>query len=173
MDSKRKIKVITILSVFVAILSLGIGYSSMVTNEKESGVSTRIENIYDIKLDNINEAIASKEEIEYSVKPVIVGNEIDFSLKNFIYDNSISFKFDIINNGNVDVEIKNIELEGIEAYANNLEYSMSNIQVGDIIKGNANIKDNTFVLKYKDPIYDKYNNLINIDLDKLVLKIEF
>jgi len=173
MDSKRKIKVITILSVLVAILSLGIGYSSMVINDKESGISTQVENVYDIKLDNVNNAITSKEEIVYSVEPVIVGNEIDFSIKNFVFDNSVSFKFDIINNGNVDVKIKSIQLEGIEAFANNLEYSMSNIQVGDIIKGKASIKDNTFILKYKDPIYDKYNNLINIDLDKLVLKIEF
>ena len=53
-DTKNRIKVITVLAFLIALLSVGIGYSSYNTTIEVSGKAIAIENVYDIRLDNIN-----------------------------------------------------------------------------------------------------------------------
>ena len=172
-NGRSRIKIITFLSLIIALISLGIGYMAYSMNNEVSGTSTIVESVYDIKMDNINSASTSKEDIVYKTKPFVVGNEVTFGIGNFSHEGNVSFKFDIYNNGNVDAIIKSIELIGIDNYSKNIEYSLSNIKVGDVIKGESKIVDNTFKLNYKNPIYDKRNNLISVDLDEVVLKINF
>ena len=50
-NNKSRIKMITIMAFLVAILSIGIGYSSYNTTIEVSGKAIAIENEYDIKLD--------------------------------------------------------------------------------------------------------------------------
>ena len=172
-NSKTRIKIITILSMIVAVFSLGIGYSAYNINNEESGIATVIKDIYDIKIDNINSELTSNENITFKEKPVSTYNEVFFSVANLIHENNISYKFDIINSGNIDIEIENIELKGIDNYKDNITFKIDNLKIGDIIKGEEQVKDNTFTLTYTNPIYDKYNNLMVVDLDNLKLIITF
>ena len=59
-DTKNRIKVITVLAFLIALLSVGIGYSSYNTTIEVSGKAIAIENVYDIRLDNINSVISSE-----------------------------------------------------------------------------------------------------------------
>lgn len=172
-NNKTKIRYITILAAVIAILSLGIGYSSYSTTNDNSGTSEVLKSEYDIKLDKIHNKKTSNKEIKYKQSPIITGDEISFSISNFIYDNSISFKFDINNAGTVKVKIKDIKVTGLDKYEDVLSYNISNIKVGDIIKPDSVIKDNEFVLKYKQAILNEYGENMNLELDNIVLTIEF
>ncbi len=171
--NRSRIKIITILSIIVSIISLGYSYSVYNSNNESSGIATIVENVYDIKIENINSEKTSNEDIAFKEKPVSTYNEVFFSITNLSYENSISYKFDITNSGNIDILIDNIELEGIEEYKDNISFSIDNINKGDIIKGEEQKKNNTFTLSYNNPIYDKNKNLIAIDLNDLKLKISF
>lgn len=172
-NTKIKIRYITIFAAVIAILSLGIGYSSYTTTNEISGTSEILKSEYDIKLDKIHEKKTSNKEIKFKQQPIITGNEISFSISNFIYNNNISFKFDINNAGTVKVRIKEIKVTGLDKYETSLSYKLSNIKVGDVIKPDTIIKDNEFILKYKQAILNEYGENINLDLDNIILTIVF
>ena len=149
-DTKNRIKVITVLAFLIALLSVGIGYSSYNTTIEVSGKAIAIENVYDIRLDNINS-------VNTSLTP----------------NNSVTFKFDLYNESLIPTKIKNITLKGIEKYNDNLVYNISNLNIGDVIKGESKILDNTFTLSYKEAYKDEFGNPLNLNLENLSLIIEF
>ena len=171
-SSKTKLKYITILAFIVALLSLGIGYSSYNTTVDATGTSEKLESIYEVRITNIHEDKTSSNTILYKQKPTITGNDISFSISNFEEKGSISFKFDIENLGNIDAKVKGIKLVGLDKYESSMEYKISNLKVGDIIKGDSKIKDNSFKLTYKTKVLDQLGNPINLELENLVLTIE-
>ena len=172
-NTKNKIKIITIMAFLIAIISIGVGYSSYNTSAEISGKATAVDNTYSIKIDNIKEISTSIDTTIYKEEPSIIGNSINFSITSISPNNSISFKFDLYNEGILPVKIKSINLKGIELYQNNLEYRISNIKTGDIIKGESKILDNTFVLEYKEQFKDEYGNPLNLNLDNISLIIDF
>ena len=172
-NNKNRIKIITIMAFLVAMLSIGIGYSSYNTTIEVSGTAIAIENEYDIKLDNIKEVSTSLNTILFKADPSIINNSINFSITSMVPNNHVSFKFDLYNESLIPTKIKNITLKGLEKYQANLEYSITNLKVGDVIKGESKILDNTFVLNYKEPLKDEYGNSLNLNLDNLSLVIEF
>ena len=172
-NTKGRIKIITIMAFLVALLSVGIGYSSYNTTIEVSGKAIAIENVYNIRLDNINNAKTSLNNILFREEPSIIGNSINFAITSISPDGSVSFNFDLYNDGLIPTKIKNITLKGIENYQNNIEYNVSNIAIGDVIKGETKVLDNTFTLKYKEAQRDEYNNPLNLNLDNLSLIIEF
>ena len=172
-NNKNRIRYITILAAVIAILSLGIGYSSYSTTNDASGTSEILKSKYDIKLDNIHSKKTSNKDITYKLAPTITGNEISFSVSNLIYNNNVSFKFDIKNEGTVKVKVKSIKVTGLDKYEKSLTYELSNIKVGDVIKSDSVIKDNEFILKYKQAILDEQGQNMNLELDNIVLAIEF
>ena len=64
-------------------------------------------------------------------------------------------------------------MTGLDKYENSLSYTLSNIKVGDVIKPGTVIKDNEFVLKYKQAILNDYGENINLELDNIVVTIVF
>ena len=172
-NTKNKIKIITIMAFLVAILSIGVGYSSYNTTNEISGKATIIENLCDIKIDNIKDVNTSLETITFKDTPSIISNTINFSITSMVPNNNISFKFDLYNEGILPVKIKNITLKGIDKYQEYLEYSISNIAINDVIKGETKLLDNTFTLNYKEVLKDEYGNPLNINLDNLSLVIDF
>ena len=85
-NTKNKIKIITIMAFLVAILSIGVGYSSYNTTNEISGKATIIENLCDIKIDNIKDVNTSLETITFKDTPSIISNTIIISIiiKNII-----------------------------------------------------------------------------------------
>lgn len=172
-NNKSRIKMITIMAFLVAILSIGIGYSSYNTTIEVSGKAIAIENEYDIKLDNIKDINSSLNTILFKEDPNIIGNTINFSLSSMVPNNQVSFKFDLYNESIIPTKIKSITLKGIDNYLSNLEYGVTNIAVGDVIKGETKLLDNTFTLIYKEAVKDEYGNPLNLNLNNLSLVIEF
>ena len=172
-NTKSRIKIITIMAFLVAILSIGVGYSSYNTTIEVTGKAIAIENEYDIKLDNIKEVSTSLNTILFSAEPSIINNSINFSITSMVPNNQATFKFDLYNNSLIPTKIKKITLKGLEKYQDNIEYSITNLKVGDIIKGESQVLDNVFLLNYKEPLKDEFGNSLNLNLDNLSLVIEF
>ena len=172
-DTKNRIKVITVLAFLIALLSVGIGYSSYNTTIEVSGKAIAIENVYDIRLDNINSVNTSLNTTVFKEEPRIIGNSINFAITSLTPNNSVTFKFDLYNESLIPTKIKNITLKGIEKYNDNLVYNISNLNIGDIIKGESKILDNTFTLSYKEAYKDEFGNPLNLNLENLSLIIEF
>ena len=172
-NTKNKIKIITIMAFLVAVVSIGVGYSSYNTTIEISGKSTAIENICDMKFYNIKELNTSLDTIIYKDEPTIIGNTINFSITSMVPENSISFKFDLYNEGILPARIKGITLKGIEEYNDNLSYQITNLAINDIIKGETKLLDNTFTLEYKEIVKDEYGHPLNLNLDNLSLVIDF
>ena len=162
-NNKNRIKIITIMAFLVAILSIGVGYSSYNTTIEVSGKAMAIENEYDIKLDNIKEVSTSLNTILFSAEPSIINNSINFSLNSMVPNNQASFKFDLYNNSIIPTKIKSITLNGIDKYQANIEYKITNLAVGDVIKGESKILDNSFVLNYKEALKDEFGNPLNLN----------
>ncbi len=172
-NTKNRIKIITIMAFLVAILSIGIGYSSYNTTIEVSGKAIAVENENNIKIENIKDLNTSLNTILFKEEPSVIGNSINFAITSIVPNNKISFKFDLLNEGLIPTKVKAIELKGIDNYQDNLEYGISNIAVGDDIKGEAKILDNTFTLEYKNAVKDEFGNPMNLNLDNLSLIIEF
>ena len=171
-NSKTRIKYITVFASIVAILSLGIGYSSSNEERKISGTAEVVENIYEIILSNIHEVKTTNESVSFKQQPVINGKEIYFSISSLSPGSNASFKFDIENLGNINSKIKEIKLSGLENYEKNVSYKISNLKEKDRIKKESKIADNEFILSYDQALLDDSGNPINLDLDNLVLTIE-
>ena len=171
-SNKTRIKYITILAFIVAILSLGIGYSSYNTSVEVTGTSEIVESIYEVRLSTIHDEKTSNNTILYKQKPTITGNDISFSISNLEEKGKVSFKFDIENLGTIDAKVKSIKLSGLDEYEKSIEYKVSNLKIGDIIKQGAKVKDNSFTLTYKTKVLDQNGAPINLELENLVLTIE-
>ena len=164
-NSKTRIKYITIFASIVAILSLGIGYSSSNDERKISGTAEVVENIYEIILSNVHDVKTSNESVTFKQQPMINGSSLS-------PESNVSFKFDIENLGNINSKIKEIKLSGLENYEKNVSYKISNLKEKDRIKRESKIADNEFILSYDQALLDDSGNPINLELDNLVLTIE-
>ncbi len=172
-NTKNRLKIITILAFLVAVLSIGVGYSSYNTTIEVSGKAIAVETMGDLKIDNINNPTTTIDTILYKEQPVIEDNKIVFSITSFSPGNSVSFNFDLTNNGIIPIKISDIRIEGIDEYKDNFEYSITNINIGDIINRETNLLNNVFTMTYKEAVRDEYNNPLNLNLDNVTLVIEY
>lgn len=172
MDGIKKIKIIALLAFFVAVMSLGIGYSSLNTTLEISGMANVYQEKYEVLLSNVHSLLKSEGDTQIST-PIILNDTIIFDLKLTQLDNYVSFMFDIVNSGNQDAKITDVYVEGLNEYEQNLEVVYGENLKDKVIKGGEKVSNNLFKITYKNGIFDPYTGFQAIDLKgvKLVVKM--
>lgn len=172
MDGIKKIKIIALLAFFVAVMSLGIGYSSLNTTLEISGMANVYQEKYEVSLSNVHSLLKSEGDTQIST-PIILNDTIIFDLKLTQLDNYVSFMFDIVNSGNQDAKITDVYVEGLNEYEQNLEVVYGENLKDKVIKAGEKVSNSLFKITYKNGIFDPYTGFQAIDLKgiKLVVKM--
>ena len=172
MDGIKKIKIIAFLAFFVAIMSLGIGYSSLNTTLEISGIANVYQEKYEISLSNVHNLLKSEGDTQIST-PIVLDDVITVDFKLTQLNNYVSFMYDIVNSGNQDAKITDVYVEGLNGYEQNLEVVYGENLKGTVIKGGEKVQNNLFKVTYQNGIFDPYTGFQAIDLKgvKLVVKM--
>lgn len=173
MDGMKKIKIIAFLAFFVAIMSLGVGYSTLNTTLEINGIAKVYEEKYEVSVSNIHNVLKSEGETTIS-DPLVKDDVITFDFKLTQLNNYVSFMFDIVNTGNQDAIVKDIHIEGLDPYVANLEVNFNDSLKNTVITGGETLENNLIKIGYKEGIFDPYLGFQAVELRgvRVVVKLE-
>lgn len=176
MDQSKKIQIVAILALMIATMSLLVGFSSL-NAQLEIGNAVNVKNnewnVHFGKITNIgssNEAYARFT----SLPSVSEENELAVSFAALMSQpgNDISFNIEVINEGNIDAKVSDIDLSGISGYERYITWSITGITVGDVIAAEDIVDDVKITLSYNH-VYDNVLLFEEINLDDINAEIKF
>ncbi|MGN1337762.1 MAG: hypothetical protein ACI4WW_04730 [Candidatus Coprovivens sp.] len=185
MNQSKKITIIAVLAILFSLVSLGVSYSSLNTTNIENGVATIQEKYSEVKIEGLKN-IESSDKALFLLEPEVNSNKINFGVSLSEQNSNCKYSFNVINSGNIASMVKEIKINGLENYKDNVEVIVEGINVGDVINTRVDpIMVNVSVI-YNNPItvgtggyYDEYWNyqetfeVQSIDIENLELEIIF
>ncbi len=172
MKQNKKCTLFSVIGIFVAFVSLVTSLSAMGTSMAGNGVAMENKGVYDIKIDNVSE-IFSDEEIEVIKSPESKENMISYGVKLKNIDSTTQVQFDIENKGNVNAKVKNVKINGIENYKDNVDVKVLGLNVGDVIDAEIKNLGVKVITQYKNPVIDENGMFSSVILDNINVEIEF
>ena len=125
--------------------------------------------VWDIKFDSVSTIVLENNSMSTLKEPNIVQNSINYSMRLNKATGYGQFIFNIKNNGNIDVKVKEIVVTGIEGYEDNVNVKVDNLRIGDVIKSKTDLNNipSDIPMKYSykgDTSYhnsnSKYNSVV-------------
>lgn len=185
MNQSRKVTIIAVLAIVFSLVSLGVSYSSLNTVNIENGVATVQEKYSEIKLEGLKNIEVSDKAL-YLVEPEVNNNKVNFGVSLSEQDSNCKYTFNVLNTGNIASMVKEIKINGIDEYKDNLEVIVDGINVGDIVNTKSDPILVNVTIKYSNPVtistggyYDEFWNyqetfeVQGIDLNNVELEIVF
>lgn len=154
MEKRRQAKILAIIAIIIAILSMGFSFASMSTKLDIKGVATMGSSSWDVHFEQLSHATLFGQAIEIT-HPTITDNSTTIStydVKFLTTNDGISYDFKIVNDGGMDAKITTLNLtkplcEGSGAsklsdeqlVCKNLKYTLSysngvSLKVGDVLR---------------------------------------
>lgn len=169
----KKVTMITGIAIFLSVFSLSLSFGALGTSNALHGASIEKKEVWDIKYDNISTIVVDDNYVKVLKEPVVNGEVITYSISLSTTNNYGQFQFDIKNDGNVDAKVTNIIVDGIRDYEKYISVSLTDLEIGDVIKAGT-LKHNVKVITtYQDQFYDANMWPQSIDLENITIEIQF
>lgn len=170
MEQQKRIKTYQVLGIIIAIFSLILSLGSLTTTYAYTGIATISKDVYNVELKNVTDIYEDGETISILKNPIIIQNEIQYGLSIGKVNEYTKFQFNIENVGNVDASIKEIMIDGYEAYKDYITVEIHGLPEDKIIKGNSIAKIDV-ITTYKNPLLDETEEVLPIALNELSINI--
>ena len=191
MEKDRKTKILAVIAIIVAVISLTIGFAAFSTSLSIEGTGDVKASSWKVRFENLQPVQKVGTAVE-TTAPTINSN--DTSISNFDVSfttpgDSVSYTFDIANNGTFDAEITSINIptptcqgtgetaeEDATNVCENLEYKLTYTDGGATLAQTDTLnkgekKNVTLTLTYKDTITEEELPQDNVDISNLGISI--
>ncbi len=191
MEKDRKTKVLAVIAIIVAVISLTIGFAAFSTSLSIEGTGDVKASSWKVRFENLQTVQTVGTAVE-TTAPTI--NTNDTTISNFDVSfttpgDSVSYTFDIANKGTFDAEITSINIptptcqgtgetaeEDAANVCRNLEYKLTYTDGGTTLAQTDTLnkgekKNVTLTLTYKDTITEEELPQDNVDISNLGISI--
>lgn len=176
MEQSRKIQVVAILALMIATMSLLVGFSTLNAQLDIKGTATVKKVEWKIEFSNVNSISSSNEAYASFTTPPAI-NQSNSNLINFAATmaqpgHNVSFKVDIVNSGDIDAKVSEVDVSGITGYEKYVSWTITGVKEGDVIGAGETIEDVTVTLSYT---FAEDDTLVaeDINLSNLAARINF
>ena len=191
MEKDRKTKVLAVIAIIIAVVSLTIGFAAFSTSLSINGTGDVRASSWKVRFESLGSANLSGT-AEETTAPTINTNDTtisDFDVSFTTPGDSVSYTFDIANKGTFDAEITSINIPtptcqgtGVNAEQDaanvcaNLEYKLTYTDGGTTLAETDTLntgekKNVTLTLTYKDTITEAELPQENVDISNLGISI--
>lgn len=165
----KKSTFITTLTIIITIISLVSCFGVLGISNSVQGVSIKKQEVWEVNIDKITNLAMDEGAIEVINCPNFEKFKINYGIKLKSAPSVAQFEFMIKNDGNIDAIVSNIQVKGLEQYANNVTVTFTNLNVGDEIKHDTFVQVKV-ITSYNTQVYDDLMipqelNLDNIEID--------
>lgn len=160
-------------AVLISLFSLSLSFGALGTSNALKGTAIKNKKVWSVNIKNISTIAAGNEDVNVVHEPVVNGNVINYSMVLGHENEYGQFKFNIVNDGNIDARIKKINIVGLDDYESYVDVSLSNLSVGDIIEDDSMLKNIKVVTTYKNQMYNDDMISQEINLNDVNIEIEF
>lgn len=173
MKHMRSITTIMGMAALISLFSLSLSFGALGTSNAMKGTAIKNKEVWSINVKNVSTIVAGDDDVNVVHEPVINGNAINYSMV-LCHENEYGqFKFNIVNDGNIDAKIKKINIVGLDDYKPYVDVSLGNLNVGDVIEDDSTLKNIKVVTTYKNQMYDDDMVPQEINLNNVSIDIEF
>ena len=169
----KKITMIIGVAVIVSLFSLTLSVGLLGISNASKGFSVEKKEVWSVNIDEVSSIAVDSNTINIMNEPTIVGNTISYSLKLKKVNDFGQFQISIENDGNVRAKVVDIVIKGYEGYENNIDISLKNLNIGDIIETETLLNNIKVVTTYKEQLYDENMIPQEITLNNLSIEIVF
>lgn len=172
----KKSTLITTLAVVFSVISLVTAFGVLGISNSIQGISTPKKENWNVIINEVSDIVMDEGAIEVLNKPSVKVHKLSYGLKLNSAQSTAQFAFTISNEGNVDAIVKDIKINGIKDYENNLNINLSELKIGDTIKAGTMLQvkviTNYLVQVNDELMIPKIINLDNIEIDIELEKVE-
>lgn len=172
----KKSTLITTLAVIFSVISLVSAFGVLGISNSIQGISIEEKENWNVIINEVSDIVMDEGAIEVLNKPSVKVHKLHYGLKLNSAQSTAQFAFTINNEGNVDAIVKDIKINGINGYENNLNVSLSELKIGDTIKAGTMLQvkviTNYLVQVNDELMVPKIINLDNIEIDIELEKVE-
>jgi hypothetical protein len=145
-----------------------------VTNSVQ-GISIQEKKEWKVIISDVSKLAMDQGAMEVIHEPSFDKYKVNYGLK-FINVGHSQFEFTIKNDGDIDAIVNDIKVNGIDNYQNNIEVTLTELKIGDVIKANSMIQVKVLT-DYNLQLIDENMipqliNLENIEIDIDLKKVE-
>lgn len=172
MISDKKVNVLSVSVVIITICSLFSCFWALSPSFAGKSYAVKESAVWDVKFDSVSTIALENNSMSTLKEPNIVLNSVNYSMRLNKATGYGQFIFNIKNNGNIDVKVKEIVVTGIEGYEDNVTVKVDNLRIGDVIKSKTDLNNIKVITSYNKQYYDQNNIEQVIDLKNINVTIE-
>lgn len=166
---------ITTLAVITTIISLVSCFGVLGVTNSVQGISIQEKKEWKVIISDVSKLAMDQGAMEVIHEPSFDKYKVNYGLK-FINVGHSQFEFTIKNDGDIDAIVNDIKVNGIDNYQNNIEVTLTELKIGDVIKANSMIQVKVLT-DYNLQLIDENMipqliNLENIEIDIDLKKVE-
>lgn len=173
MKRMKNITTIMGMAVFISLFSLSLSFGALGTSNASKGTAIENKEVWSVNVENISTIAVGNENVNIIHEPVLNSNSINYSMVLCRENDYGQFKFNIVNDGDIDAKVKKINIIGLDECKQYIDVSLSNLSVGDIIESESILKNVKVVTTYKNQLYDENMVPQEINLNDVNIEIEF
>lgn len=166
---------ITTLAIITTIISLVSCFGVLGVTNSVQGISIQEKKEWKVIISDVSKLAMDQGAMEVIHEPSFDKYKVNYGLK-FINVGHSQFEFTIKNDGDIDAIVNDIKVNGIDNYQNNIEVTLTELKIGDVIKANSMIQVKVLT-DYNLQLIDENMipqliNLENIEIDIDLKKVE-
>ena len=165
MEKERKIKVLSLVALIVAVLGLTVAFAALSQTLTINGTASVNAAEWDVHFENLDNEASAYGNASVNKEPVIEGNNITFAATLTKPEDQVWFYVDLVNNGTINAEISSVEISKLCTLQSSIESCDWNndgvVTQEDIEKVNDNL---SFIVYYQDNLAAlKEKNKLNVN----------
>ena len=162
---------ITTLTIIITIISLVSCFGVLGISNSVQGISIKKQDIWEINIDKMTNLAMDEGAIEVIKCPCFEKFKINYGIKLKNAPSVAQFEFMIKNDGNIDAVVSDIQIKGLEQYANNVSVTFNNLKIGDEIKHDTFVQVKA-ITTYNTQVYDDLMIPQELSLDNIEIDIK-
>ena len=168
----KKCRLIAVVAFLIAIASLGISYASLNTTKTIVGIAVVQDKKTSLKIDNYKKNQIDERINSIVGNPTINNNIIKFDCNLKGIGDYCALDFEVINNGSYSAKVVNVEVILPNADNKPISYEIKGLEKEDVLKVEE-VKNVSFVLTYNDYPREEYEEIQEINIENIQIKVEY